>query len=893
MDEYQDYVKFDENGERDFEDGQWIDGEFVARGLKRGRQQSKEDAIYGVFGEDSDDDQRAGKRGMERKESNFTRPVGFVSKGVDNGSKEDDEYNPVEVRPAGGLGFQPSFASASRMEQQEEDDDENEVLATALGSRIKKQVAERRQTGLEEREMDKQWQQVKSADPSFATFEKHTKGIGMKLLAKMGFKPGEGLGAGKGGIAKPIEVQVRPKGQALGFGSRHRDTDEEDDRARGSNKASTSAAEASAPEMRGGAAGGGGGGGGGRMWKKKNKEARTRREYRTADEVVSEASKNPQGAPTLNPILDMRGPRARLLTSLDCLNDHHDLDQDLHHPSNSGKGKMPMPELQHNLQLLVDLCESGIQKLDSQLRHEEDTRVLLEREVDRHLKDSERVRVEVERVNRVLRMVERFQPVKQSAGKGTSALGHGRVRGGMVEDEGDGLGRPTYRKTALPPPPSLKEAEDAFRELLSSYREEYIMYRLSTIALAHILPGFKAIFSNWRPLEEPERGLAEFKAWRPLLETPRDSSSSSIMGGLGRSSNKAGVDEDSYLGLVWEVFLPPVRNACVSSWQARDPEPLLTLLESWSGLLPPAAMSHVLQLIVVPRLSAAVDEWEPRKDSVMIHTWLHPWLPLLGPQVEGLYPSIRHKLSVALQLWHPSDPSAFSILEPWSNAFSSSDWEGLMMKSIVPKLAMALQQLVIDPTSQELAPFEWVISWHNILPLGQMVSLLSQGFFPKWHKVLSFWLSHSPDYDEVTRWYLGWKSLFPSRLLEQTKVKHQFNLALNAMNSAIDGKPTHAPSEARPAAQMPLEDDDEEEEVRPYIPPSDLTLRELVQKFAEERGVEFMPKFGRFHDGLQIYSFGGKVNVILENTTSMVRAQVKDKWVPASLESLLQQAAAK
>jgi tuftelin-interacting protein 11 len=35
-------------------------------------------------------------------------------------------------------------------------------------------------------------------------------------------------------------------------------------------------------------------------------------------------------------------------------------------------------------------------------------------------------------------------------------------------------------------------------------------------------------------------------------------------------------------------------------------------------------------------------------------------------------------------------------------------------------------------------------------------------------------------------------------------------------------------------------------------PASELTLRDLVQQFAEEHGVPFVPKFGRFHDGLQV-----------------------------------------
>ena len=39
-----------------------------------------------------------------------------------------------------------------------------------------------------------------------------------------------------------------------------------------------------------------------------------------------------------------------------------------------------MPELQHNLRLLVDLAEADITRTDGQLRHAQDTAVLLGRE---------------------------------------------------------------------------------------------------------------------------------------------------------------------------------------------------------------------------------------------------------------------------------------------------------------------------------------------------------------------------------------------------------------------------------------------------------------------------------------------------------------------------------
>ena len=84
--------------------------------------------------------------------------------------------------------------------------------------------------------------------------------------------------------------------------------------------------------------------------------------------------------------------------------------------------------------------------------------------------------------------------------------------------------------------------------------------------------------------------------------------------------------------------------------------------------------------------------------------------------------------------------------------------------------------------------------------------------------------------------------------------------------------------------------------MQPPLPPpsgsassSDLTLRDLVQRFAEEHSVTFLPKIGRFHDGLQVYSFG-RVSCVLDNTSSMIRAQLRDRWAPVSLETLLQQA---
>ena len=72
------------------------------------------------------------------------------------------------------------------------------------------------------------------------------------------------------------------------------------------------------------------------------------------------------------------------------------------------------------------------------------------------------------------------------------------------------------------------------------------------------------------------------------------------------------------------------------------------------------------------QLSRAVQAWEPRSETVPLHAWLHPWLPLLGPELEDLYPGVRFRLASALQQWHPSDASALALLSPWHTVGDSA-----------------------------------------------------------------------------------------------------------------------------------------------------------------------------------------------------------------------------
>jgi tuftelin-interacting protein 11 len=214
------------------------------------------------------------------------------------------------------------------------------------------------------------------------------------------------------------------------------------------------------------------------------------------------------------------------------------------------------------------------------------------------------------------------------------------------------------------------------------------------------------------------------------------------------------------------------------------------------------------------------------------------------------------------------------------------------------------QELVINPLSQQLEPFQWVLAWHGLLSNDALAALLESSFFPKWHAVLHHWLTHQPNYDEVTRWYLGWKGLFPQDLQDQPRVRAGFNHALNMMNSAVEGQPlpVEMPQAAGGgagglggagyAAEAAAIGGAGGGVGRGYGLEAEPTFKELVERYAMDAGVEFVPKVGRYQDGLQVYSFGG-ISCVLEVGSCVLRAQIRDRWAPVSLERLKQEAASR
>lgn len=57
---------------------------------------------------------------------------------------------------------------------------------------------------------------------------------------------------------------------------------------------------------------------------------------------------------------------------------------------------------------------------------------------------------------------------------------------------------------------------------------------------------------------------------------------------------------------------------------------MIQVLDEWMPILPQWIVNNILDQLVIPKLVQEVRIWDPVTDTVPIHTWVHPWIPLMG-----------------------------------------------------------------------------------------------------------------------------------------------------------------------------------------------------------------------------------------------------------------------
>ncbi|XP_071943002.1 tuftelin-interacting protein 11-like isoform X2 [Antedon mediterranea] len=677
-------------------------------------------------------------------------------------------------------------------------------------------------------------QELMHPDKNMGDWQRHTTGIGEKLMKDMGYVPGKGLGKDNQGIVRPVEAKKRAGKGAIGahgpegvrISKKYRPVDQDEQEENEFKQ-----------ELQ--------------QWKI---GAETRKKpsyvYKTAEEVIKSGKmkkRKATGETTISgvKVIDMTGPEQRVLDGYDKIGQQHDRPEDTFDSLANDERAFEMPELQHNIDLLVDMAEQQIIQNNRQLQHEQDMIVNLEHEKRKISGILQQEKQQVIRLKKVMQIVERCEE---------------------------------NSKPASANPLTLVDCENIFKELQMDFANEYRVFQIPQIAVNIIFPLVQTEVAFWDPMQSNEEHIPLFERLKAFLDNKNN-----------RMKLESGHIITVYERLIWELWMPIFRRT-VTNCNIKSCDSIIGLLNAWAPLLPSWVTINIQDQLIYPKLQRQVDEWNPLTDPVPIHSWLHPWLPFMELKLEPLYVPIRQKLANCLINWHPSDGSAKTILMPWKPVFNKGAMGTFVIRNILPKLAVCLQEFLINPYQQHLEPFHWVMSWDELTPLPSMVGLLEKNFFPKWLNVLNTWLGNSPNYDEVTNWYLGWKRLFNENLLSHPSVKDYFNRALELMNHAVSGKFTASVDNLQYSSnttdhnRKPTETESERGSFSGIAVPT--TFRDLVEKKAQECGLLFCITQRRF-DGKQIYSLG-PLMVYIERGVIFVNEQ--GRWAPMALQRAIEMA---
>lgn len=331
-------------------------------------------------------------------------------------------------------------------------------------------------------------------------WEVHTKGIGAKLLLQMGFEPGKGLGKNLQGIGAPVEAHLRKGRGAIGaYGP--------EKFAKIAEKKKEEVTE-DAKEQKGKTS----------QWRKGDTagKKKVRYCYRSVDQVIEDGKLRPNRKGGVSSemsrvkVIDMTGPEKRVLSGYHAIGSGQQRpDETVLISDKKSKSNFALPELQHNLDILVDMCEQDIIQNDRRNRHLGDRLIALEAEKTNLAKIVDQHGQLIDTLENVLTVVDRLM------------------------NESNEL--------------TLKDTGEAFKSLQDNYYEEYKMYELGELASSLAVPKVMESLVTWNPFIQPKQPLELFKQWKDILESGKPTLHTRSL--------------HPYDQLVWNAWMPSIRGA--------------------------------------------------------------------------------------------------------------------------------------------------------------------------------------------------------------------------------------------------------------------------------------------------------------------------------------------
>ncbi|EON95745.1 putative spindle pole body component protein [Phaeoacremonium minimum UCRPA7] len=411
----------------------------------------------------------------------------------------------------------------------------------------------------------------------------------------------------------------------------------------------------------------------------------------------------------------------------------------------------------------------------------------------------------------------------------------------------------------------LRKANEATSDLtIKAMKDE-----MSFIAIAALHPLFREAVQPWDPLEESTPYMVA-----DLI---------SIKGMLGFESSLTRHHRRSaatpYESMMYKLWLPHVSRA-VRDWNVREADQMLSVYEAWEKLLPGFVRSQLLEQDIVRKLDEAVAKWEPKrkKHHNLPHLWIFPWLQYLpahhlDPKSStGLVSDVKRKFRQLIDVWD-FDHGVIKGLKQWKDVLrpnkSNDQWYPLVMNHILPSMGRYLRaNFRVDPSDQEtyLPMLTGVLKWLDIISPTMIGEVIVAEVFPKWHDVLYQWLiMDDANYEEIGQWFEWWHDeVFPADIKELPSIAAEFDkgtaMIEEALNLGENAKSHLVPPRKGPAFEVKKTAKEPQHKHRhhpasaPIIQePEKISFRSVVEDWCQENDLQFIPERKKVHTEGPLY----------------------------------------
>ncbi|ROW00705.1 hypothetical protein VSDG_03365 [Cytospora chrysosperma] len=420
----------------------------------------------------------------------------------------------------------------------------------------------------------------------------------------------------------------------------------------------------------------------------------------------------------------------------------------------------------------------------------------------------------------------------------------------------------------------LRKADESTTDLtIPAVRED-----MTSIAVAAIYPIMKDVVDSWNVLGDPQARYAK--------------DIESIKGLLGLQKSAAMPQARStatpYESMMYKLWLPHVSRA-VREWNVRDAEPMIAVFDTWRKVLPGFLTTQLLEQDIVRKLDEAIAKWEPKrkKQHNLPHLWLFPWFQYLPDRhldpksTTGLVADVKRKFRRLIDVWD-FEQGVIPGLKEWKSILRTKhndQWTLLVMNHVLPRMARYLREhFDVNPADQQLGVLLGVFAWLDFVSPTMIAEVIVAEVFPKWHEILYQWLvMDSVNYEDVAQWYEWWHDEalagfedIPSVALEFEKGLHMIEHALDLFDQGVDPK-DGLPHPKKGLASTPRQPStnghhhraharqhhrEHKQEASPFQPTKqeqERSFRHTVEDWCQMNDLQFVPERKKVHSEGPLY----------------------------------------